>query len=78
MSVDIVIAVLIGISIGALIMSIIQFKERNEQFIGNIRIDTSDPDGPYPFLESHIPMDALMKRKFVIVRIVCKDYISQD
>lgn len=78
MNVNIVIALLIGVGIGCLVMSLIQFKERNEQFIGFIRIDTSDPDGPWPFLESRIPMDQLMKRKYVIVRIVQENYTSQD
>lgn len=78
MSVNVVIALLIGVGIGCLIMSIVQFKERNEQFVGIIRIDNSDPDGPWPFLESRIPMDQLMKRKYVILRIVQENYISQD
>ena len=73
-----IIALVVGIVIGCIIMSIVQFRERNRQYVGDIRIDTSDPDGPYPFLESFIPMDALMKRKFVIMRIVCENYISQD
>lgn len=78
MSIEVAIALLIGIAIGCVIMSVVQFRERNHQFIGYIRIDTSDPDGPYPFLESRIPMDALMKRKYVIVRIIPENYISQD
>lgn len=73
-----IIALLIGVAIGCIIMSVIQFKERNRQFIGYIRIDTSDDDGPWPFLESRIPMDQLMKRKYVIVRIVNENYGSQD
>lgn len=78
MVIAVIIAAAIGVLVGCFIMNCIQFKERNEQFIGNLRIDTSDPDGPYAFLESHTSIENIMQKKYVVLRVEVKDYISHD
>ena len=45
--------------------------------VGNLRMDHSDPDSPYLFLELEENMDDLLKQKEVILRIRVEDYISQ-
>ena len=42
--------------------------------VGRIRIDSSDPDGPYLFLELYGGLEDLKKKKFATVQIVNKNY----
>lgn len=46
--------------------------------VGTLRIDTSDPDGPYPFLE--LPPDGfytIQNKKYVVLKVNTESYISQ-
>lgn len=63
---------IIGILAGMVIGWITQPKK-----VGNLRMDHSDPESPYLFLELEENMDALLKQKEVILRIRVEDYISQ-
>lgn len=46
--------------------------------IGDIRVDTSEPnEGPYLFLELTKDMRTLMHRKYVVLKVNLKSYISQ-
>ena len=45
--------------------------------IGTLRIDTSDPDGPFMFLELSKDVDTVASKKYVILKVNLKSYISQ-
>ena len=48
--------------------------------VGSLRVDQSDPDsGPYLFLElSHEGVDAIYKKKYVVLKVNIQDYISHE
>ena len=46
--------------------------------VGTLRVDTSDPDGPYLFLELHTPVSEVMKQKQVTLDVNTQSYISQN
>ena len=45
--------------------------------IGTLRVDSSDPDGPYLFLELETDPDFIKKEKYVLLKVDTKSYISQ-
>lgn len=45
--------------------------------VGTIRIDSSDPDGPYLFLELGEPVEYLKKQETATLRIKTESYITQ-
>lgn len=62
----------IGIVIGGLITRVI-FGAFG---IGSLRIDTSDPDGPYLFLELNKDIRNFINKKYVVMKVNNKSYIS--
>ena len=51
------------------------FKESR---VGTLRVDRSDPDGPYLFLELHRPFEDVARQEHVILDVKDEDYISQE
>lgn len=45
--------------------------------IGTLRIDTSDPDGPFMFLELSKDVDTVASEKYVVLKVNLENYISQ-
>ena len=45
---------------------------------GTLRIDSSDEDGPYLFLELDCTVNFLKKRKYVLFKVNPTNYISQN
>lgn len=45
---------------------------------GTLRIDTSDPDGPYMFLELGEGLRDITQKKEIILKVVIKDYIPHE
>ena len=45
--------------------------------IGTLRIDTSDPDGPFMFLELSKDVNTVASKKYVVLKVNLKSYISQ-
>lgn len=43
---------------------------------GTLRIDSSDPDGPYMFLEVRRSIEDIRKKPFVILRVNLKSYLN--
>ena len=70
---ELVIILAIGIAVGSIITRII-IKPLD---IGTLRIDTSDPDGPFMFLELSKDVDTVASKKYVILKVNLKNYISQ-
>ena len=47
--------------------------------IGTLRIDQSDPtEPPYLFLDLDKPVESIVKEKYVLFRVIKKNFISQD
>lgn len=70
---EFVIIFVIGVVIGSIITRIIN----RPLDIGTLRIDTSDPDGPFMFLELSKDVDSVTSKKYVILKVNLKSYISQ-
>ena len=70
-----VLVLLIGCVIGATIMLALV---RPDKPVGTLRIDSSDPDGEYMFLELYTHVDNVKNRKQVVLDVNIENYISQD
>ena len=66
------ISLVVGIMIGFTV-SVISHKNKVK---GVLRIDKSDPDGPYLFLELASDPAILEKQKYVTLEVNTKSYIS--
>ena len=73
---SIAIGTLVGIFIGIERMR----KTIEEQSVGNLRIDRSEPDEPpRPFLEvKGLSLDTISQKKFVILKVINEDYLSRN
>ena len=72
---EIVIAFVIGLIVGGVVMTAIYRVKR----IGTLRLDTSDPDEPpYMFLELRKNIGNIWNKKYVILDVNNKPYISQN
>lgn len=69
---ELVLVYLLGMLAGLVVAWVIKPRP-----IGDLRIDHSDPDGPYLFLELETEPDSLRQRKEVVFRVKFKDYIPQ-
>lgn len=45
---------------------------------GTLKIDTSDPDGPYLFLELTDDMEALRHQDYTVLKVDITNYLSRD
>lgn len=64
----------VGVSLGVSIASII-FRSH---FIGDLRIDNSDPeDGPYMFLELSKRIGDISSKKYVVLKVKLENFIPQ-
>ena len=70
---ELVIILAIGIVVGSIITRIVT----KPLDFGTLRIDTSDPDGPFMFLELSKDVDTVASKKYVILKVNLKNYISQ-
>ena len=70
-----IIAFLAGVLIGTIIYAI-AVKTAS---VGTLRIDQSDPeDSPYLFLELDKTLPTIVSKKYVIMKVERKNYISHD
>lgn len=78
------VALLIGIVIGVLIGTFIGVermrKAIEDQSVGHLRIDRSEPDEPpRPFLEvKNATIESISQKKFVVLKVINENYISQN
>ena len=71
---EIFIACLLGCLFGCVI-TVVVFRVKH---IGTLRIDSSDPyEGPYMFLELKKDVGNIGRKKYVILKVNTKSYISQ-
>lgn len=61
----------IGVIVGCILVNIVQ----RIKSVGALRIDTSDPDGPYIFLELDKGIDTISSKKYVLLRVKLRNYI---
>lgn len=66
-----VIYVVVGILIGYVVSSIIRRKHP----VGFLRIDKSDPDGPYLFLELKKSFNEIIAQRTILLEVKCEDFI---
>lgn len=45
--------------------------------VGTLRIDTSDSDGPYMFLELEVSVEEVISKKHVSLEVSTENYISR-
>lgn len=71
---ELVIVFTIGVVIGCIFSSIV----RRSKSVGKLRIDTSDPDGPFMFLELSKGVGDISTKKQVLLQVDLKSYISHE
>lgn len=64
----------IGVIIGCVLSSIV----RRTKSVGKLRIDTSDPDGPFMFLELSKGVGDISARKQVLLQVDLNSYIPHE
>ena len=78
------IAMLVGVVIGVFVGIFISMgrikKTVEEQSVGYLRIDRSEPDEPpRPFLELQgSTIDSISKKNVIMLKVVNKNYLSRD
>lgn len=68
-------ALILGIVIGVVIGYFL-FSRRKDTPVGNLRIDQSDPDGPYLFLELDQPIGNWSRQKDIRLTVKNENYAS--
>lgn len=63
---------------GVIVGSVITLLVFRPKTIGALRVDHSDPDGPYLFLELTDGIDKVKSKKYVTLQVKIKDYISRN
>ena len=78
-SLTLFIAILLSVTIGYIFGGLT--KRKKIKPIGNLRIDQSDPEQPYMFLEldsSITDLNQIMNEKQITLEVVVKNYITQN
>ena len=71
-----IIIFVLGVVLG-LVIAIILKKCRCVNPSGTIRVDSSDPDGPFLFLELNEDLNAICSKDKIVCKIDNSSYISQ-
>lgn len=72
-------AYIIGALIGAGLSCLAFWLLRTGKVIGNLRVDQSDPsDKPYLFLELNTDISAVMRRRYVTLRVHIENFLPHD
>lgn len=67
----------VGLVIGFAIAMIFKTKTTKARFAGTIRLDQSDPDSPYLFLElSSDGMSKIQNTDYVLLHVNLQNYVS--
>ena len=66
----------IGFVIGLVVAGIAKIAVSSKN-VGNLRIDRSDPDGPFMFLELKEPPRVVEAQEYVTLKVIAENYISQ-
>ena len=71
-----ILGVLVGFVIG--IIPWLLFTIHKDRPVGDLVVDRSDEDGPLLFLELNVPLNRVEDKEKVELRVVHKNYISQN
>lgn len=71
-----ILGVLVGFVIG--IIPWLLFTIHKDRPVGDLVVDGSDEDGPFLFLELNVPLNRVEDKEKVELRVVHKNYISQN
>ena len=71
-----ILGVFVGFFIG--IIPLIIDTIRKDKPVGDLVVDRSDEDGPLLFLELNVPLNRVEDKEKVELRVVHKNYISQN
>lgn len=69
-----IMALVVGFAGGMLLH---RLRSPQETIDGSLRVDRSDPDGPYLFLQLAITPEELMRKQIVKLDVVLKNFNSQ-
>ena len=61
----------LGVLVGAIFTGIV-FQLFS---VGTLRVDNSDPDGSFLFLELSKRIEAVVSKKYVVLRVKAKDFV---
>lgn len=67
-----IIYIFIGFTIG-LVAAIVYYGKPQ----GNLRVDRSDPDGPYFFLEIKKPISNILKRNTIVLQVKYENFLTR-
>lgn len=70
-----ILALVIGF-VGGVLLHLLRRPQKTSD--GSLRVDRSDPDGPYLFLQLAITPEELMQKQSVNLDVVLKDFNSQN
>lgn len=68
---------IVGLIIGFILGLIIMAFGFVNKIVGALRVDSSNEDGPYLFLELNKPVLRATSQKYVVLRVEACNYISQ-
>ena len=71
-----ILGVFVGFVIGIIPLIIVTIHK--DRPVGDLVVDGSDRDGPFLFLELNVPLNRVEDKKKVELRVVHKNYISQN
>lgn len=63
--------------VGIMIGFIVSFIIRQKRPVGFLRIDKSDPDGPYLFLELKKSVNEIVTQRTVLLEVKSEDFIPR-
>lgn len=73
------IAGLVGFGIGVVIGRLLMKRLTRKHSVGDLRIDTSDPDGStYLFLELSTDLNTVRRKKYVTLKVNTISYIPHE
>lgn len=70
-----VLGLALGLTLGFILT---KYRNKKSEEVGTLRVDRSDSDGPYLFLELHTDVEEVMRRKKVTFGVNVENYISQE
>lgn len=71
-----ILGVFVGFVIGVIPLIIVTIHK--DKPVGDLVVDGSDRDGPFLFLELNVPLNRVEDKEKVELRVVHKNYISQN
>lgn len=73
-----IVAILLLIAIALIGTTVFLYiKNRQMKPLGRLHVETSDPDGPFMFLELYTDVAEVSRKKNVVLEVDMKNYISQ-